>query len=101
MVSFELDKEIEKDGFRLVTSVGQKKKFFFRWYMRIEPQTFGFRAPLLYHVFFVFFLCTFFRSYSINKHDAIDTANPSSMQDACHMNVVIDLAHRRVFVVQW
>ena len=43
----------------------------------------------------------FFRSYSINKHDAIDTANPSSMQDACHMNVVIDLTHRRVFVAQW
>ena len=27
-VSFELGKEIEKDGFRLVTSVGQKKIFF-------------------------------------------------------------------------
>ena len=27
MVSFELGKEIEKDGFRLVTSVGQKKNF--------------------------------------------------------------------------
>ena len=27
MVSFELGKEIEKDVFRLVTSVGQRKKF--------------------------------------------------------------------------
>ena len=32
MVSFELGKEIEKDGFRLVTSVGQKKNFFYQEY---------------------------------------------------------------------
>ena len=37
-------------------------------------------------------LKTFHLSYSIYKHDAID-AGPSSMQDACHMNFVIDLAH--------
>ena len=30
----------------------------------------------------------------IYKHYAIDIADPSSMQDACHMNFVIDLAHR-------
>ena len=30
------------------------------------------------------------------KYDAIDIADPSSMQDACHMNFVIDLAHLRV-----
>ena len=35
-------------------------------------------------------------SSSIYKHDAIDIANPNSMQDACHMNLVIDPAHRRV-----
>ena len=35
------------------------------------------------------------------KHDAIDIADPSSMQDACHMNFVIDLAHRGVSVAQW
>ena len=29
-------------------------------------------------------------------HDAIDITDPSSMQDACHMNFVIDLAHHRV-----
>ena len=28
-------------------------------------------------------------------------ADPSSMQDACHMNFVIDLAHRGVSVAQW
>ena len=33
-------------------------------------------------------------SYSIYKHDAIHIADPSSMQDAYHMNFVIDLAHR-------
>ena len=36
------------------------------------------------------------------KHDAIDIADPNSMQDACHMNFVIDLAHRKVSAVtQW
>ena len=38
---------------------------------------------------------------SIYKHDAIDIADPSSMQDACHMNFVIDFAHCRVSVAQW
>ena len=31
-------------------------------------------------------------------HDAIDIPDPSSMQDACHMNFVIDLSHHRVSV---
>ena len=44
--------------------------------------------------------------YSIYKHDAIDIADPSSMQDACHMNFVIEVAHRGVseglrFDSQW
>ena len=33
---------------------------------------------------------------SIYKHYAIDVADPSSMQDACHMNFVIELVHRGV-----
>ena len=37
----------------------------------------------------------------IYKHYAIDIADPSSMQDVCHMNFVIDLAHRGVSVAQW
>ena len=37
-------------------------------------------------------LKTYNLSNSIYKHDAIDFANPSSMQDACHMNFVIDFA---------
>ena len=40
MVSFELGKEIERDVFRLVTSVGQRKNSEFPW--GIEP-------PMLYH----------------------------------------------------
>ena len=32
--------------------------------------------------------------------NAIDIADPSSMQDACHMNFVIELAQRRVSVVE-
>ena len=31
----------------------------------------------------------------------IDINDPSSMQDACYKNFVIDLAHRSVFVAQW
>ena len=38
----------------------------------------------------IFFYCFFFF-----------TADLSSMQDACHMNYVIDLAHHRVSVAQW
>ena len=37
----------------------------------------------------------------IYKHYAIDIVDPSSMQDACHMNFVIDLAHHGVSVAQW
>ena len=45
---------------------------------------------------------TEYLSYSIYKHDAIDIADPNSMQDACHTNFVIDLAHRKVSAVtQW
>ena len=47
ILSFELIKEIEKDGFCLVTSVGQRKNS--ESPRGIEPQTFGFRAPMLYH----------------------------------------------------
>ena len=34
------------------------------------------------------------------KHDAIEISDPGSVEDACHMNFVIDLAHRKVSVVQ-
>ena len=47
MVSFKLGKDIKKDVFRLVTSVGQRKNSESPW--GIEPQTFGFRAPMFYH----------------------------------------------------
>ena len=40
-------------------------------------------------------------SYSIYKHDAIDIADPSSMQVVCHMNFVIDRARLKVSVAQW
>ena len=55
------------------------------------------------NIFLYFFteLKTYHLSYSIYKHDAIDIADPSSMQDACHMNFVIDLAHRGVSVAEW
>ena len=38
---------------------------------------------------------------SIYKHYSIDIADPSSMQDACYMNFVIDLIHCGVSVAQW
>ena len=43
---------------------------------------------------------TFSRSYIYNLY-AFDIADPSSIQDACHMNFIIDLDHRRVSVAQW
>ena len=41
-----------------------------------------------------------YMTHTIFKHDAIDIAYPSSMQEMCHMNFVIDLAHRGVSVAQ-
>ena len=38
---------------------------------------------------------------SIYKQYAVDIADPSSMQDACHMNFVIDLTHRGLSMAQW
>ena len=32
----------------------------------------------------------------VYKHDAIDIADLSSIQDVCHMNFIMDLVHRRV-----
>ena len=43
----------------------------------------------------------FVLSHFINKHDAIDSADPGSMQDACDMNFIFGLAHQRVSVAQW
>ena len=48
-----------------------------------------------------FELKTYYLSYSIYKHYTIDIADPSSMQDTCHMNFVVDLAHHGVSVTQW
>ena len=53
------------------------------------------------HLYFFTELKTYHLPYSICKHDAIDIADPSSLQDTCHMNFVIDLAHHSVSVVQW
>ena len=40
-------------------------------------------------------------SYSIYKHDTINIADPSSMLNMCHMNLVIDLTLHKVSVAQW
>ena len=53
------------------------------------------------HLYFFTELKTHHLSYSIYKHDAMDIADPSSLQDMCHMTFVIDLAHHSVSVVQW
>ena len=45
---------------------------------------------------------TYYLSYSIKKHDIINMADPSSMQECVsYMNLVMDLAHHRVSVAQW
>ena len=60
------------------------------------------RAPLFKYVALLSTeLKTYYLSYSIYKHDAIDITDPSSIQDAYYMNFVIDLAHRRVCLAQW
>ena len=81
-VLVKIDKNLEKDVFRLITSVERRKNSESPW------GTFGFRAPILSLI-------------SIHKHDSIDIADPSSMQDVCHMNFVINLTHWRVSVAQW
>ena len=63
-VTFELGKDVEKDVFPLVTSVGQRTSF-----------SISMPSSKL-----IIFLILF-----ISKHDAIDMADPSSMQDACHI----------------
>ena len=45
-------------------------------------------------------LKTYHFSCSIHKHAAVDIADSSSIQEACHVNFVIDLAQRRVSVAQ-
>ena len=44
--------------------------------------------------------CSTTEPQRLYKHDASKVADPSSMQDACHKNFVIDLAHFWVFVAQ-
>ena len=39
--------------------------------------------------------------WHVTKHDAKDVADPSSMQDACHMTFIMGLTHHRVSVAQW
>ena len=79
-----------------VTSVEQRKN---------NLKTQNFLYPMLIidekHLYFFTKLKTYHLSYSIYKHDAMDIADPSSLQDTCHMNFVIDLAHHSVSVVQW
>ena len=67
-------------------SVGQRRNF--ESPRGIELQAFEFRAPILSLIF-------------MYKHDSNDIADPCSMQDACQIDLVIDLAHRRVPVTQW
>ena len=51
-------------------------------------------------VYFFTELKSYHLSYSIYKHNTIDTTDPNSTQDACLMSFVIDLAHFRVSVAQ-
>ena len=41
------------------------------------------------------------KTFHLSHSDAIGVADPSSMQDACNTNFVIDLADRRVSLAQW
>ena len=112
---------LEKGVFRLVTSVGQRKspyEFFYKVHMTsvwgsiphgnseffLCPTSVTRRKNIL--LYFFTKLNTYHISYFINKHGAIDIADPSSIQDACHMNFVVDfigdrrVSHCRVSVAQ-
>ena len=84
MVRFELDKELRMMLFRLVIKSKREKK------NSESPWGIFFTELKTQHLY-----------YFYQKHYAIDIVDPSSMQDACYKNFLIDLAHRRVFVAQW
>ena len=100
-------REREKDVFRLDTSVGQRKKkseglgFDFSWGLRTFSLSHARDKTKKHLTLFLHRAQNLPSLFSIYKHDAIDIADPSSMQDACRMNFVIDLARRRVSVAQW
>ena len=88
MESFELGKELEKDVFRLVTRVRHIKYSKSPW--GIEPQTFGFCAPMLYYwatdtvseVYYEVHSPKLAISLIISKNNTLWThADPSSVQD--------------------
>ena len=91
MVSFELGKDIEKDVFSSCHERGTKKKKKKFW-VPIRSQTSDLRIRRSGARKFTISLIY------INKHYALNIADLSSIQDTCHMNVVI---HRGVSVVQW
>ena len=91
MVSFELGKDIEKDVFSSCRERGTKKKKKKFW-VPIRSQTSDLRIRRSGARKFTISLIY------INKHYALNIADLSSIQDTCHMNVVI---HRGVSVVQW
>ena len=103
---------IEKDGFIVLSLTWDKEKILSPheelnlrpsdstlWCSTTEAQRLygeqGYKIfPLSFHLwqdeknFFLYFLTelkTKHLSYSIYKHDAIDTADPSIMQDACYI----------------
>ena len=45
------------------------------------------------HCYFFAEVNSYYSSHSIYKHDAIDIADPSGMQDSCHKSFKKDLAH--------
>ena len=82
IVSFELGKEIEKYVFFVLSHARDKTK---KTSLLISSPSLKLTISL----------------NSISKNYAVDIVDPSSMWDACHMNFIIDLAHRGVSVAQW
>ena len=75
------------------------QQFHSSWGLRIFPLS---HAHIKTKTIFLYF-STELKTYHLSnyKHDAIEITDPSSMQDVCHMNFVIDFAHSRVSVAQW
>ena len=90
--------KIISEGSRKVTLFGWAQKGFYGAYLSLSHARD--KTKKLFSIYLPSSKLTI-SIFSLYKHYAFDIADPSSMQDACHMNFVIDLAHRGVSVAQW
>ena len=83
--------KIMSEGSRKVTFFGWAQKGFYGTYLSFSHACD--KTKKLFSIYLPSSKLTI-SLFSLYKHYAFDIADPSSMQDAYHMNFVIDLAHR-------